>query len=305
MTGRLVIGDALAELECLAADSIDAVVTDPPYSLDFMGLSWDHPTMLGQIATGKERRGAYAYGGTHSRGHADTDVHEFEAWSKAIGERLLRVMKPGAVGLTFGAPRTWHRLAAGLEDAGLILDEPLAWVHGQGMPHGQNIAKTLDKMAAAALHDHPGGRGYSDRRSTPVTVTTSETAKRWAGWNTQLRPAFEPIVVARKPGPAVHLPLDDLQERFFYCAKAPKSERPVGPDGKVHPTVKPLALMRTLITLSAQRGGTVLDPFLGSGTTAEAASLEGRQWVGIEREETYVPLIEQRLERVTGERRAA
>jgi site-specific DNA-methyltransferase (adenine-specific) len=291
-TGRLVIGDALAELECLAADSIDAVVTDPPYSLDFMGQSWDHPTMLGQIATGKERRGAYAgaarsggvphaYGGTHSRGHADTDVREFQTWSKAVGERLLSVMKPGSVLLAFGSPRTWHRLAAGLEDAGLILDEPLAWIHGQGMPHGQNIAKALDKM------------------------TEPEAAKRWAGWNTQLRPAFEPIVVARKPGPAAHLPLDDLQERFFYCAKAPKSERPVGPEGKVHPTVKPLALMRTLITLSAQRGGTVLDPFLGSGTTAEAASLEGRQWVGIEREETYVPLIEQRLERVTGERRAA
>lgn len=134
MTGWLIIGDALKGLDYLAADSIDAVVTDPPYSLDFMGQSWDHPTMLGQIATGKERRGAYAYGGTHSRGHADTDVHEFQAWSKAVGERLLRVMKPGAVLLAFGSPRTWHRLAAGLQDAGLILDEPLAWIHGQGCP---------------------------------------------------------------------------------------------------------------------------------------------------------------------------
>lgn len=156
----------------------------------------------------------------------------------------------------------------------------------------------------AAPHDHQGGHGYGDRWSAPVTVPTSEVAKRWEGWNTQLRPAFEPIIVARKPGPAVHLPLDDLSERFFYCAKAPKVERPVGPDGKVHPTVKPLALMRTLITLSTPVGGTVLDPFLGSGTTAEAASLERRRWVGIEREETYVPLIEQRLERAASEGRS-
>lgn len=87
--------------------------------------------------------------------------------------------------------------------------------------------------------------------------------------------------------------------RFFYVAKAGKAERPIGPDGTKHPTVKPLALMRWLVRLVTPPGGTVLDPFLGSGTTAEAAELEGFDWLGCELTPEYVPLITARLRRST------
>ena len=91
--------------------------------------------------------------------------------------------------------------------------------------------------------------------------------------------------------------------RFFYVAKAPKSERPVV-DGTAHPTVKPLALMRWLVRMVTPPGGTVLDPFAGSGTTLEAAMLEGFNVIGIEREADYLPLIHARIERVTAKREA-
>ena len=85
--------------------------------------------------------------------------------------------------------------------------------------------------------------------------------------------------------------------RFFYCAKAPTKERPRHDDGTAHPTVKPLTLMRWLVRLVTPPGGTVLDPFTGSGTTLEAAILEGFHAIGIEANEDYLPLILQRLAR--------
>lgn len=85
--------------------------------------------------------------------------------------------------------------------------------------------------------------------------------------------------------------------RFFYCAKAPTKERPRHDDGTAHPTVKPLTLMRWLVRLVTPPGGTVLDPFTGSGTTLEAALLEGFHGIGIEANEDYLPLIRQRLAR--------
>lgn len=177
--------------------------------------------------------------------------------------------------------------------------------------------------------------GTSNSLSGPVTRTLNhgvaqlDEAREWQGWGTALKPAFEPIVVARKPFPGtvaanvlVHktgalnidgtriegerwpanVMLDDSQaaafeeSRFFYVAKAPKAERPVV-DGEAHPTVKPLALMRQLIKLVTPPGGIVVDPFAGSGTTLEAAHLEGFDSIGIEMTETYWPLIRHRIKR--------
>lgn len=168
-------------------------------------------------------------------------------------------------------------------------------------------------------------------RDTPV----SEDARTWEGWGTALKPANEPIIMARKPlagtvaanvlahgtgalnidanripggrWPA-NVILDEGQaaeldalapgaSRFFYVAKAPKAERP-NVDGVRHPTVKPLALMRHLVRLVTPAGGTVLEPFAGSGATVEAALLEGFNCLAIEREADYIPLIEARIERV-------
>ena len=175
-----------------------------------------------------------------------------------------------------------------------------------------------------------------ERREVEANITAPATpeAQQWQGWGTALKPAHEPIVVARKslignvaqnvltygtgalnidgsrvgeagrwPANVIHDGSDEVLEyfgepqRFFYCAKASKSERNAGLEGQNgHPTVKPLALMRYLIKLVTPPGGTVLDPFLGSGSTAVAAILEGFEWIGCEMTEDYFPIIEARVE---------
>jgi len=103
-------GDCLDILPTLDAESVDCIVTDPPYGLSFMGKDWDNPSMLGQIATGKEQRGAYAYGGSHSQGYFANDNSKFQAWCFEWAKAALLVAKPGAHLLAFGGTRTHHRL---------------------------------------------------------------------------------------------------------------------------------------------------------------------------------------------------
>lgn len=381
--GRAVVynGDCVAVLSEMADNSVDAVVTDPPYGLNFMGKSWDSPSMLGQMATGDEQRGAYAYGGTHSRGYADNDNQKFQAWSTVWASECLRVLKPGGHLISFGGTRTWHRLAVAIEDAGFEMRDSLAWLYGSGFPKSHDVGKAIDKLAGAKRTDGArewsGGQrsggimGENQGTQTRTIYTTPATpeAEQWDGWGTALKPAFEPIVLARKPlaektiaknvlthgtgainidasrvgtetriNPAagnkpggaslnmsvVGMPTDapakeasgrwpanvildehaadHLAEaaRFFYCAKAPKSERPEV-NGIKHPTVKPLTLMRWLLRLVTPPGGTVLDPFAGSGTTIEAALMEGFNPVGIEMDSEYVPLILARINKIVKE----
>jgi hypothetical protein len=307
-------GDCLDVLTSLPDASVDSVVTDPPYGLDFMGKHWD--------------TGSVAF---------DTVV-----WA-----HCLRILKPGGHLLAFGGTRTWHRLVCAVEDAGFEIRDNIAWLYGQGFPKSLDVSKAIDKAAGAE----------------PAT----DDAKRWDGWGTALKPAFEPVVVARKPlGGTVatnvlahgvgalnidgcrvgtdertnrgmsslgvmhdddwkprdvsntvtgrwpsNVVLDESQAAvldeqkgevskyfpiFRYQAKAPKKERPVV-DGNAHPTVKPLELMRWLVRLVTPPGGYVLDPFAGSGTTGEAALIEGFRCLLIESEADYLPLIMTRLDR--------
>jgi hypothetical protein len=310
-------------------------------------------------------------------------------------------LKPGGHMLAFGGSRTWHRLAAGVEDAGFEIRDSIAWLYASGFPKSLNVSVAIDKALGVDVSDE-------DYRG-PVT----DEAKAHSGFGTALKPAFEPVVVARRPlsstvagnvlahgtgalnidasrvgdgsdsegarplheassearytergavniaatpgprggSPAGRWPTNvvldghvagelDRQSgvtksavrkhndghsakagtaaygdygvaaydrgvsdeggasRFFptfrYEAKAPTSERP-NVDGVSHPTVKPLDLMRWLVRLVTPPGGVVLEPFAGSGTTVEAAVLEGFRCVAIEREADYLPLIEQRL----------
>jgi DNA modification methylase len=180
----------------------------------------------------------------------------------------------------------------------------------------------------SAGHFVPGAN-HTDRVQLHNSESATEQGRVWEGWGTALKPAFEPIVVARKPFPGTvaanvlahgtgalniaatriegerwpaNVMLDDSQaavfeeSRFFYVAKAPKSERPVV-SGEAHPTVKPIALMRQLVKLVTPPGGIVVDPFAGSGTTLEAAHREGFDSIGIEMTDTYWPLVRHRIDR--------
>jgi site-specific DNA-methyltransferase (adenine-specific) len=410
-------GDCLDVLPTLPDASVDSVVTDPPYELGFMGKGWD--------ASGI-------------------------AYNVTVWRECLRVLKPGGHMLAFGGTRTWHRLACAVEDAGFEMRDSIAWLYGSGFPKSLDVSKAIDKAAGAerevvgkaqwsnsANHFVPG-EDHTERVHLDITAPATPDAERWQGWGTALKPAFEPVVVARKPlagtvaanvlawgtgalnidatrvtaaagdydhpgndnrtprkeifgadarsgkqvephtagrwpanvllghtpdcdviyegrgeirleGPcAPGCPVAELDRqsgecvgmargtlrrgattglamgangiygemapqtieagygdtggasRFFptfrYVAKAPASERPRA-NGIAHPTVKPLDLMRWLVRLVTPPGGTVLEPFAGSGTTAEACVLEGFQCIAIEREADYLPLIVSRLDK--------
>ncbi|AHB31415.1 DNA methyltransferase [Mycobacterium phage Nala] len=171
--------DILAELEDA---SVDSIVTDPPYELGFMGKKWDGSGI----------------------------AFDVEMW-----EQCLRVLKPGGHLLAFGGSRTWHRLTVAIEDAGFEIRDSIAWLYGSGFPKSLDVSKAIDK-AAGAEREVIGARkkvdSYGEQAGNTiygggpnhdgvqlVTAPATDAAKQWQGWGTALKPAFEPIVVARKP----------------------------------------------------------------------------------------------------------
>ena len=169
---KLHIGDCLDILPTLEPGSVDAVVTDPPYNLGFMGKSWDKSGVAFQP----------------------------ETWAA-----MLRVAKPGAHLLAFGGTRTFHRMTCAIEDAGWEIRDCLMWVYGSGFPKSLNLAVAFDKQTGMAAR----GVGFTTAGYTPSATVpggahpahkpTSELGKQWQGWGTALKPAWEPIILARKP----------------------------------------------------------------------------------------------------------
>lgn len=181
---RVEVCDCLAGMQSLAENSIDSIVTDPPYGLEFMGKAWDHGVPATQF------------------------------WIEA-----LRVAKPGAHLLAFGGTRTYHRLACAIEDAGWEIRDCVMWVYGSGFPKSMDVGKAIDKAAGAERevvgmgaaqceffargepcrgHGNNNGR-YNETVHAPITAPATDAARQWEGWGTALKPAYEPIIVARKP----------------------------------------------------------------------------------------------------------
>ena len=387
---RLIEGDCLDRLKELDDNSVDSIVTDPPYGLSFMGKAWDK------------------------------SVPSVDVW-----EECLRVLKPGGHLLAFAGTRTQHRMAVNIEDAGFEIRDMIAWVYGSGFPKSHDISKAIDKTLGAErekigsvklpgygkMHVEHGvqKRNVTEFNKTSKKAETQE-ADMWNGWGTALKPALEPITVARKPieeksvaanvlkygtgginidesriatnpdvddtrlggngswktdnaaknvyeggyagdevtsselgrFPAnlIHDGSDEVTElfpvsnsarignpnnpkrgenhtatsygkgdgkvthdfrdsgsaaRFFYCAKTSKKDRSEGVENNNHPTVKPTDLMQYLVRMVTPKGGTVLDPFMGSGSTGKAAKIEGFNFVGIELDNQYVKIAESRI----------
>jgi DNA modification methylase len=307
------LGDCLDVLRTQPSDSVDAIVSDPPYG-------------LGTREPSPEQLAAYLQGASLDTG-GDFMGKEWEIPSVAIWQQCYRVLRPGRHILAFAGTRTWDIMLAGLEAAGFVrngaLGEPfgqpvLAWMHGQGFPKSLNIAKAIDKhlgqasrvVATETRYNEPSGIVGLGRERTlierDITVPTSEEAKRWEGWGTALKPAWEPVIALRKPGPI--LPVRGLVLPFLYCPKVTRSEADAGIDPRlsalglsdlernVHPTRKPVKLMKWLINAVARSGELVLDPFCGSGSTGVAAVDIGCDFLGIERDEIYHKIALKRLE---------
>jgi site-specific DNA-methyltransferase (adenine-specific) len=177
MTHDLRFGDCLDVLRTLPDCSVDAVVTDPPYGLAFMGKRWDY------------------------------DVPSEDGWREC-----LRVLKPGGHLLAFAGTRTQHRMACRIEDAGFEIRDMIAWVYGSGFPKSLDVSKAIDKAAGAerevvgsklgqpgySLSEHKGREVYAGDWSDPaaecaITAPATPEAQQWAGWGTALKPALEPI----------------------------------------------------------------------------------------------------------------
>lgn len=492
---QLLLGDCVEVLRSLPEDSVDAVVTDPPYGLEFMDKAWDRLVVEDPVTLGgfQDPGGGNAFTRARIR-YGTSEPAQAQAWHERWAREAFRVLKPGGHLLAFGGSRTYHRLACAVEDAGFEIRDQLQWLYGSGFPKSLDVAKQIDRRggtladfgefrdalldamaetgvtradvtaalgnemashyltrgsqpAVPNLRDylilrdlldlgerfdddflpeadrpvvgekvtssftfHPGTEVAAVEVRLDVTAPATDEAQKWHGWGSALKPAHEPIVLARKPfggtlaanvlaygtgalnvdacridytsdddadsafpggrttsapgllagsadepspqrseftavrpegrwpanvllDPEAAALLDRQSDaagasRFFYVAKASAGERHAGletrsrgqrDDGRepgrpggdnprnrgvrevanIHPTVKPVELMRHLIRLVTPPGGLVLDPFAGSGTTGIAAHLESKRFLGIEIDADYHALAQARLDHWT------
>jgi len=314
----LVHADALDFLREIPSGSLDAIVCDPPYAIGFLDNAWDGADIRRAANRGGERCGA---------------AEAFQRWTTLWATECLRVAKPGAHLLAFGAPRTCHRLTSGIEDAGFEVRDLLLWLYRQGMPKSRQLpqglgtclkpayepvllarapmrgplAENLERYATGALNidaariDNPD----SPRGFWPANLLASHTEDCRTG-----------RCARNCPTTVLDHPAHPERPRLLFCAKASKQERETGCEhlparssqlyvgsgrpgrirSNIHPTVKPIEVMQWLVRLVTPPGGVVLDLFTGSATTGIAALLEGRQFFGIEREREYVNVARARLE---------
>lgn len=368
-------GDCIDIMRTLPAESVDAVVTDPPYGLEFMRRDWDSfKPASSKLRTRVDGRTNPAEGkSTVTTPESYVAGAPFQVWCQRWATECLRVLKPGGHMLAFGGARTWHRLTCAIEDAGFEIRDSIAWLYGSGFPKSHNLtgdhtgwgtalkpgyepvcvarkplagtvatnvlthgtgALNIDACRIAGVKGVPasprksangGDAGGVYGRYEPLPTDTAgwdPNAGRWpanvvldddtaaeldaqsgvlssgsmrAGTERQARPGGQIYGADRRNFSAADTYGDTGgASRFFYVAKAGGDERP-RVNGVAHPTVKPLALMRWLCRLVTPSGGTVLEPFAGSGTTVEAALTEGFNCIAIEREADYLPLIVSRL----------
>lgn len=283
------LGDCREIIATLPDNSVDSIVTDPPYELGFMGKKWD--------ATGI--------------------AYDVNLWAEC-----LRVIKPGGHLLAFGGTRTYHRMTCSIEDAGFEIRDCIGWLYSSGFPKSHNLKGEWDGWGTAlkpALEPVVMARkpligtvaaNVTEYGTGALDIDGARIAERW--------PAN--VIIDETVAETVEW------SRFFYCPKASRAERNAGvtslewqhtdfggngkpgagfnevthgkaptPAANNHPTVKPLELMRYLMRLVTPPGGTVLEPFAGSGTTLVAAIIEGFNAVGCELTADYLPIIEGRI----------
>lgn len=317
---RVQTGGCVELLASLGDASVDAVISDPPYGIDFQGADWDGPAIRRAA-----RRGA---SGPVSEGQA------FQGWATVWGRECLRVLKPGGFLLAFCAPRTVHRLTSGLEDAGFEIRDQLLWLYGQGMPKARRLpggrASALkpayEPIALARrrpegkLEENLALRGTGalnvDACSVGGRFPANLTISHASGCSAEACVADCPAALIDQSADLTRTTRGLPPSRLVYCPKVSRAERDAGCEhlpqrvldlfpgaqeekpartGNDHPTVKPLELMRWLTRLVVPEGGIVLDPFCGSGSTGCAAVLEGRRFLGFELHPDYARIANARI----------
>lgn len=442
---KVIQGNNIDTLKEYPDNHFDSVVTDPPYGIAFLGKDWD--SKKATETTSKLVALSNLPSGMKHTSLAD-DL-EFQYWMRDIFLECNRVLKPGGHLLAFSAARTYHHMAMAAQTAGFEIRDQLMWLYGSGFPKAQDIGKAIERREGKRNNNALGIKrsvnesgpktycpkcnlslnGSNEKKCKDETCPLRDEIKpadnEWAGWKTALKPAHEPIVMARKPfkGSTIdnvlewgtgalnidesRIPAQDKSkfpegeyttdttvgsirpttrtadensdsrfpsnvlgevegyQKFFYCPKVSRAERHAGFDVKIentrprgeafgdgniltdaiqntgnniktedkkgngidrvcetcgasilkpqdchcetkswirpiksgnnHPTVKPVELMKYLIKLVTPKGGKVLDPFNGSGSTGMAAVELGYDYVGCELDPDYVEIANKRI----------
>jgi site-specific DNA-methyltransferase (adenine-specific) len=300
---QIICGDALEILPRLPAHSIDLVLTDPPYFLDKLDNEWTPERAARRFY--KSQAAFHLPPGMKFDPNQGRRMYE---WYLEVSRELLRVLKPGGFFFSFSSPRLLHRMACAVEDAGFHIRDTFLWLYTQNQPKAMGVTHFIERM--------------------PLSKDTKRLLKeRLSGWKTpQVKSCYEPIIVAQKPYESTFLEnmlqhgvglfhtevrigqnmfpanvllvegIEETLDKYFLVPKPNVDERGAF---NQHPSVKPLALCEYLIQLAVPEGGVVLDPFLGSGTTALAARSLKRRYIGIEINPEYVAIACKRLQNRT------
>jgi DNA modification methylase len=273
---KFIVGDSTQVLKDFDADSIDACITDPPYG---MGMDvWDH------------------------------NVPPVELW-----EQVYRVLKPGAFCLSFCSPELYHRMTVAVEDAGFDIRDQIMWMTTTKMPKANRLKPAHEPIVVAQkpyeksvkFNMEKYGVGAIDTESTRVPWD-KEPPKGWVangaarrtfgrdGKTTGTQKEFGTVDAnpnGRYPSNIIG-EVGEAEQKYFYAPRATRKEKG---DFNDHPTVKPVALMEYLIRIYCPQGNTILDPFLGSGSTAVAAQNLNKDCIGIDLSEHYIDISNQRI----------
>jgi site-specific DNA-methyltransferase (adenine-specific) len=264
-SASLLCGDLLHVLPALPDDHFDSCAADPPYGLGM-------------------------------------DQWDAQVPSSAVWHEIYRVLKPGAWCLAFGAPRTYHHLAAAIEEAGFSIQDMGEWIN-TGKMAKKNGLKPAHEPFCIAQKPYEQSLAYNEQKWGVGLINIEDARIPWdkippgpvdnpnGGWRKSRAPQ-EPNPKGRHPFNVVGY-LDEEHLKFFYAPRASVLERGYF---NHHPTPKPIALMRWLIKIYSPRTGLVLDPFMGSGSTGLAAVLSGRSFVGIDINRNYVGIAKRRFE---------
>ena len=296
---KIICANTLELLPQIEENSIDVVLTDPPYFLDKLDNNWDYEEVSNQ-------NNQYAIKSLPAGMKFDREQGKrFYAWYLDVSKEIFRILKPGGFFFSFSSPRLYHRMASAIDDAGFEIRDTFMWLYTQNQAKAMGVDHFIKKMN--------------------INEKAKEKIKeKLKGWKTpQIKSCFEPIAMAQKPTEQTYLnnmlkhevslfntnvrigdnmypaniftidSINELVDKAFLLPKPTKKEKGGYND---HKTVKPLAICEYLINLSAfSKNAVVLDPFIGSGTTAVAAKKLGKNYIGIEANEKYVKISERRL----------
>lgn len=299
---KIICADVLELFPKIESNSIDVVLTDPPYFLDKLDNNWDHRKVSNQS-------NQYVIKSLPAGMKFEREQGKrFYNWYLEISEEVFRALKPGGFFFSFSSPRLYHRMACAIDDAGFEIRDAFIWLYTQNQAKAMGLGHLINKM------------GIDQRAKNKIK-------EKLDGWKTpQIKSCFEPIAMAQKPVDQTYLnnmlkhdvglfntevkignnmypsnvftvdSINELIDRTFLLPKPTKKEKG---EYNTHKTVKPLAICEYLIKLSAfSKDAVVLDPFVGSGTTVVAAKKLGKNYIGIDSNHEYVRIAEKRLKEI-------